>query len=304
MLIEAKQLTLTLGGHPVLTGVDLVMDGGEIYGLLGPNGAGKTTTISVLTGLRKAASGRVSVLGLDPAREPTQLRRAVGVMPEQSGYYDWMTAQDYLRWFASLYGVNMAPDQTRSHLAQVGLDADNRRPIGTYSRGMRQRLGLARALVHQPRLLILDEPTNGLDPRGRRAIHDALLELAQRRGVGILLCTHLLDDVDRLCTRVGIIDHGRIVLEGRLAQLLATRRAASRYRLRLATRQPDSELPKGLNVVAHDGQWLRVDVDGDIPAAAMWAELFTRGWNIAEIHVEGNGLEDLYLAVTEQRQAA
>lgn len=304
MLIEVKQLRLVLGARAILSGVDLSMEPGEIYGLLGPNGAGKSTTMSVLTGLRKATSGAVAVLGLDPAKQASELRRAVGVLPEQSGFYEWMNAEDYLRWFSNLYGLPLSSANAERHLAQVGLDPANRRPIGAYSRGMRQRLGLARALMNNPRLLILDEPTNGLDPRGRREIHDVLLHLAQGRDVGILLCTHLLDDVDRLCTRIGIMHHGKTVLEGCLAELLSTSRTALRYRLRLASAEPESALPPDVKVTAGEGLWRQVDVRAGKPVSAVWADLFARGWSILEIHAEGGGLEDLYLSVTEEGEPA
>ncbi len=219
MLVEIANLKLSLHDRPILKGVNLHMQVGEIYGLLGPNGAGKSTTLSVLTGLRAAASGKVSVADLDPWSQRNEVHRKIGVLPEQTGFYDWMSAPDYLGWFASLYGQKLTGADIRTHLVQVGLSADNRDPIGTYSRGMRQRLGLARTLLSDPQLLVLDEPTNGLDPRGRREIHDVLLDLTQRHGVGVLLCTHLLDDVDRLCNRIGIIHQGKTMLEGNLAEL-------------------------------------------------------------------------------------
>lgn len=219
MLLEADALMLSIRGRPILHGVSLHLERGEIYGLLGPNGAGKSTTISVLTGLRRAGAGKVLVLGQDPWAAAKAVRRRLGVLPEQAGAYEWMSAPEYLGWFAALYGCRQSASDLGERLAQVGLRADDARPIGAYSRGMKQRLGLARALVNDPELLILDEPTNGLDPRGRREIHDVLLELSRRRSVGIVLCTHLLDDVERLCTRIGIIHRGRSVLERPLAGL-------------------------------------------------------------------------------------
>jgi ABC-2 type transport system ATP-binding protein len=219
MLVNAQHLRLEIGGRPILYDVQLQMAEGEIYGLLGPNGAGKSSTLSVLTGLRPATFGAVEVAGRDPWRERVAVHREIGVLPEEMGFYGWMDAAGYLGWFAALYGRPLAHGEAEARLALVGLEAADRRPIAVYSRGMKQRLGLARALVNDPRLLILDEPTNGLDPRGRREIHDILLELSRGVGVGVLLCTHLLDDVERLCTRVGVMHEGRTVLEGELAKL-------------------------------------------------------------------------------------
>ncbi|MDB5992213.1 MAG: transporter related [Herbaspirillum sp.] len=226
MLIEIRRLKLNLGAFAVLRDVNLTLQEGQIYGLLGPNGAGKSTTISAITGLRAPTAGSVRVLGLDPAADAIQLHRRIGVLAEQAGFYDWMSADDYLRWVASLYLISLDKVETARLLGRVGLEAQRQAPIATYSSGMRQRLGLARALINQPELLILDEPTNGLDPRGRREIHDVLLDMSTNHGVGILLCTHLLDDVDRLCTRIGIIAQGQTLLEGSIADLLSAQRTA------------------------------------------------------------------------------
>ena len=236
-LVDAENLTLSIGGRPILDGVEVHLAAGDIYGLLGPNGAGKTTTLSVLTGLRRADGGSVSVLGRDPWSQHVELRRRIGVLPEQAGCYEWMSAAQYLRWFATLYGKRPTAAQLAERLARVGLDASDARPTGAFSRGMKQRLGLARALVNDPRLLILDEPTNGLDPRGRREIHDALLALA-REGVGILLSTHLLDDVTRLCSRVGILHRGHTVVEGMLGELAAGGEDLERLYLDLTSPEP------------------------------------------------------------------
>jgi ABC-2 type transport system ATP-binding protein len=304
MLVDVKDLKLAIDGRPILSGIDLGMEQGDIYGLLGPNGAGKSVTMSALTGLRKAASGKVCVLGLDPARQALELRRAIGVLPEQSGLYGWMNAENYLRWFAGLYGAPLTDGEARRQLLQVGLEPVSGQAIGTYSRGMRQRLGLARALVNKPRLLILDEPTNGLDPRGRVEIHNVLLDLARQHGVGVLLCTHLLDDVDRLCTRIGIIDHGRTILQGSLAELLSAHVAASRFRLRLAFVEPDTRIPPDVRVVAEDWPWVQLELPAGRSPTEVWEALFANGWNILEIHAEAGRLEDLYLSATQNKAAA
>lgn len=304
MLIEIGNLKLSLHGRQILAGVDMRMQPGEIYGLLGPNGAGKSTTISVLTGLREASAGSVAVLGMDPWTQRKEVHRQIGVLPEQAGFYDWMSAPDYLQWFAGLYGRRLSSSDIGQHLAQVGLDAANHQSIGTYSRGMRQRLGLARALLNSPKLLVLDEPTNGLDPRGRREIHDVLLGLSQQSGVGILLCTHLLDDVDRLCSRVAILHRGQSIIEGGLAELLASLKTGRRYRLRLLSPPDDITLPPGTRLGVKRGEWWHLDIGADLSPDAVWRSLLDSGWAIAEIHSEGGGLEDLYLKLTMTEAAA
>lgn len=302
MLIEIDKLRLSIGTTRILHDVHLSLDAGEIYGLLGPNGAGKSTTIAAAIGLLKPDAGRVRVLGNDPQHSADEIHGRLGVLPEQNGFYDWMAAEDYLSFFAALHGRNLSRNQLRQRLAIVGLHSRPRQVIGTYSHGMRQRLGLARALIADPMLLILDEPTNGLDPRGRREVHDILLELAGR-GVGILLCTHLLDDVDRLCQRVGIIVEGRTVAEGTIADLVRNEDRLARFRLRLAGEPDGAGEIDTVTVVAHEGEWWVVDLDPAITPDAAWRELLFRGWPIAEIRRDGGGLEDLYLALTERRAA-
>jgi len=169
---------------------------------------------------------------------------------------------------------------------------------------MRQRLGLARALIGDPALLILDEPTNGLDPRGRREMHDLLLRLAAD-GVAILLCTHLLDDVERLCDHVGVMVAGRTIVEGKITDLIRTHRRLPRFLLRLAGEPPPSAVGNLCHIspVTRDGDWWTVDLDAAIEPDAAWRELLFRGWPVTEIHRTGGGLEDLYLRLTEPGNA-
>jgi ABC-2 type transport system ATP-binding protein len=299
-MISVENLHASINGQDILTGIDLHVQSGDIYGLLGPNGAGKTTTIFVLLGLHQRSGGQVSVMGKDPADQAVEIRRTVGVMPEDAGFYDWMTAAKYLRWYAWLYGQPPHDVELRTLLEKVGLGPVQDRPIGSYSRGMKQRLAVARALTPRPSVLILDEPTNGLDPKGRREIHDILLDLAGNKGASVLLCTHLLDDVDRLCNRIGIIAQGCTLLEGALNKLLLEEGAGKRFRLRLERSPDTTNLPAGLTLLAKEGEWWRLQLQAGIfetPAAA-WGELWQRGWRIMEIRSEALGLEELYLNST------
>ena len=296
-MIDAENLHATIDGNEILSGLDLHLEPGDIYGLLGPNGAGKSTALSVLLGLRAYASGRVAVLGGDPAKDAVSIRRLVGVMPEKAGFYNWMSASAYLQWFARLYGVCSSGRARKILLEKVGLGAEAHRCIGSFSRGMKQRLAVARALMTQPRLLILDEPTNGLDPKGRRQIHDLLVEFAADGNTGVLLCTHLLDDVDRLCNRIGIISNGSTRFEGSLKGLMAEQGKSPRYRLRLETEPDTAKLPAGLTVLGHDSRWwhLQVQVRPSDGPGAIWRELWKRGWSILEIRAETSSLEEIYL---------
>jgi ABC-2 type transport system ATP-binding protein len=303
MLIDANHLKLSLNDAEILQDISLHLAPDEIYGLLGPNGAGKSTTIAVLLGLYRRSGGDLQLFD-ETSADPRAVRQRIGVMPERAGFYGWMSSAQYLMWYASFYGGLQQP--VAELLRLVGLRDRGDEPLGRFSHGMRQRLALARALAHGPELLILDEPTNGLDPRGRREIHDLLLQLTRERRVGILLCTHLLDDVERLCSRVGIIDRGRTVAESTLAELLGEdHQGAVRYRLRPAGPLAGAVLPRGIELLRRDGEWWDVAIAADVlpQLPRLWEQLLRDGWGITEIHAEGGGLEALYLrlrAATER----
>ncbi|MFM9939345.1 MAG: ABC transporter ATP-binding protein [Hyphomicrobiaceae bacterium] len=300
MILALDDIKLSLGGRPILKGVSLKLDKGEIYGLVGPNGAGKSTTIAVALGLLPVSSGSVRLFNRDPRVHGDALRARIGALPEQNGFHKWMTAEEYLAYFASLYRLEYASADLAARIGQVGLQAATGLPISTYSRGMKQRLGLARALIADPRLLVLDEPTNGLDPRGRREIHDIFLALVEK-GTAILLCTHLLDDVERLCSRVGFIVDGRTVAEGSIGELLQSRAKTHRFRVRLAGELPTdkSKLPLPVRILFHEGEWAIVDIPADTAPAVAWRDLVFRGWPITEIVSAGGGLEELYMDLTQ-----
>lgn len=303
MILEIKHLKVSLGGVAILHDVNLSFDEGEIYGLIGPNGAGKSTTIAAAIGLLRRDDGWVRVMGHDPQSDSKLTHARLGVLPEQSGLYDWMDATGYLAFFAALYGWRPRERDLRGRLAQVGLEPRPGQRIGTFSRGMRQRLGLARALIANPKLLILDEPTNGLDPRGRREMHDILIDLSTNHGVGILLCTHLLDDVDRLCKRIGIIAEGRTVAEGSIVDLVRSHDHPVRFQLRLSGNGSKAGVPPEITIVARNGEWCTVDLSPEVDPQTAWRELLFMGWPITEIWHEGGGIEDLYLSLTEKRAA-
>lgn len=297
-LLAIKNLSLAMGGVSVLHDVSLTVGAGEIVGLLGPNGAGKTTTMLAAVGLLPAAAGEIQLLGRDPWREGAELRRSIGVLPDPNGFYDWMTAPDYLAFFAGLYGADLDKASLARRLDAVGLSPRAGQAIGTFSRGMRQRLGLARALIADPVLLVLDEPTNGLDPRGRRDIHDLLRERA-KAGVGVLLCTHILDDVERLCSDACFIVDGRTVAEGRIETLIGSHSAHARFRLELSgpvTRAP----PANVRVIGQDQGWAMVEIDPSVTPDAAWRDLLLMGWPITAITHAGGGLEQVYMDLVQR----
>jgi ABC-2 type transport system ATP-binding protein len=216
MIISVENLVKKYNGHTALDGLNFTVEDGDIFGFLGPNGAGKTTTIRILTAIIKADSGNVLIDGHNIFREAMAVKEIINALPESNGYYEWMTAQEYLEFFSNLYEEKTSKQDIHTLLDVVGLHGKEGHLIRSYSRGMKQRLGIARTLINRPKLLFLDEPTNGLDPKGRRDIHDLLIDLNRKHGTTIFLSTHLLDDVERLCNRIAIINYGKIVREGEL----------------------------------------------------------------------------------------
>ncbi|MFP3879872.1 MAG: ABC transporter ATP-binding protein [Dehalococcoidia bacterium] len=215
--IHIDNISKTLGSREVLKGVSFDVQIGDIFGYLGPNGAGKTTTIRILLGLLQADSGELDILGHDIGLEQTRMK--IGFALDPDGLYDAMTAVENLQFYADIYEVSDAGTRISEVLDLVELAdrADDR--VGTYSKGMRQRLSLARAMVHDPKVLILDEPTAGVDPTGQIEIRKLLLEIARREQKTVLLSSHNLDEVQRICNRVALIDRGEIKLYGELEDL-------------------------------------------------------------------------------------
>lgn len=218
LAVEITGLRKEFKGNTALDGIDLTVPEGSIFGFLGPNGAGKTTTIRILTGLARPTTGTARVFGHDVMTESDQVRALVGFLPDVPGYYPWMTAEQFLRVSGKLYGVTGRRLETRiaSLLDMSGLVRTSTK-IGGYSRGMKQRLGVAQALIGEPRLIILDEPTSALDPIGRK---DVLEMIAALRGsTTVFFSTHILSDVERVCDTVAILDNGRVVKQASIASL-------------------------------------------------------------------------------------
>jgi ABC-2 type transport system ATP-binding protein len=219
MIIRVDNLVKKYNGHTALDDLDFTVEDGDIFGFLGPNGAGKTTTIRILTTILKADSGAVMIDGHNIFKEPMAVKKIINALPESSGTYEWMTAGEYLEFFTRLYEAKPSQGGIDTLLVTVGLQGKEKQAIRSFSRGMKQRLGIARALINRPKLLFLDEPTNGLDPQGRKDIHDLLINLNRKQGTTVFLSTHLLDDVERLCNRIAIINYGKIVRVGEMDRL-------------------------------------------------------------------------------------
>jgi ABC-2 type transport system ATP-binding protein len=221
-LIELRQLTKRYGEKTAVDDVSLDVFGGEIFGFLGPNGAGKTTTIKAVVGLLQPTSGTVRVAGHDIQQDPLQAKAASGYVPDEPNLYPKLTGRELLRFVGDLYGVPAAQVDRRLEelLRLFDLTAVADDTIDSYSHGMRQKTSLAAALVHDPKVLVLDEPTVGLDPKSARLIKDILRQLAER-GAAIFLSTHILEIAERMCDRIGIIHQGRLIAAGTMAELRA-----------------------------------------------------------------------------------
>ena len=232
--VEAQGLGRDYGSFVAVDDLTFAVQPGEILGVLGPNGAGKTTAIRVLTTILAPTRGSFAIAGIH-GRRVSEIRSWIGVLPESAGYPERQTGEEFVRYFARLYGRSRmdARAVAQELLEEVGL-ADRRRSlVSSYSRGMRQRLGIARAFVNEPRVVFLDEPTLGLDPAGQRQILGTVRRVAADRGVAVLLSTHLLAEVEETCSRVLILNRGRMVAEGTVADIVRKAEAPRKGRIRV-----------------------------------------------------------------------
>jgi ABC-2 type transport system ATP-binding protein len=311
--VEAEELTRTYGALTAVDGLTFSLDEGRILGVLGPNGAGKTTAIRMLTTILPPSAGRFAVDGVPGGRE-REIRRRIGVLPESAGYPGRETGQEYLAYHARLHGCSAAQAVAAAGrlLAEVGLEGRGSALIQTYSRGMRQRLGIARALVNDPAVVFLDEPTLGLDPQGQRDVLQMVRSLARDRGVTVLLSTHLLDEVEQVCTDVIILNRGRVAALGPVAAVVS--RAAAPRSARLRT-DPD-RLEEAARLLGAVDAVTTVRAAGERPgevaielttalpaaaaAAAALAALLEAGVPVAEFALEGGRLSDAFLEVVSR----
>lgn len=218
IMIQTKDLTKEYNGFKAVDKLNLKVDKGQIYGFLGPNGAGKTTTILMLLGILKPTRGEIYIMGELLSKGALSLKKKIGVVSEIQHVYKEMTAEEYLSFFASIYRVKNKQGRIGELLSAVNLLEVKNKKLGTFSRGMQQKIGFARALLHEPQLLLLDEPVSGLDPAGIRQIRD-LIERENKRGRTIFISSHLLSEVEKLCTKVAIINKGRLLAEDTMRNL-------------------------------------------------------------------------------------
>lgn len=304
-MVEVAGLGKSFGSRRVLDQVNFSVQRGELVGLLGPNGAGKTTTLSILATILTPDEGKVTIAGFDLARDRAAIRARLGLVPQGLALYPSLTALENLALFARLRGAS-APQAHRvceEALNEVGLAEHGHRTVGLLSGGMKRRLNLACALVHRPQVLLLDEPTVGVDPQSRERILGTIKELGQS-GTAVLYCTHYMDEVERLCNRVVLIDHGRVVAAGSVAELIAL--AGGRPRIELYFHDPPASgwhlgLP-GVNELTPAPSPNHTVLQFD--SLAQVHELLARaqaGGQILEFTVHSPNLSDAFMALTGHR---
>ncbi|HET9258675.1 MAG TPA: ABC transporter ATP-binding protein [Acidimicrobiia bacterium] len=306
--IYTSKLTKQYGDLVVVDGLDLDIATGEIFGLLGPNGAGKTTTILMLLGLTDPSAGSMEVLGMDPRRNPLEVKRRVGYLPDAVGFYDDLSGRQNLRFTARLNHVPDADRRIDELLEEVGLAAAGDQRTGEYSRGMKQRLGLADALVKDPSILILDEPTTAIDPEGVAEILDMIRSLARERDVTVLLSSHLLNQVQAVCDRVAVFVAGSVVAQGTPHELAAQQEGNVRVEFRFAE-GTDSALDR-LERIASVGDvvegtapdsWVALVEMGAIPDTVN--ELVEAGVKLTGVRRLDEDLDAVYRRYFEKREA-
>ncbi len=299
--IVTQGLTKHYGTKIAVNNLDLTVRRGEVFGLLGPNGAGKTTTILMLLGLTEPTAGKAEILGLDCARNPLRVKSVVGYLPDSVGFYGDMTGRENLRFTGRLNGLDGKELEERIDrlIERVGMEEAADRRTETYSRGMKQRLGIADVLIKNPEIIIMDEPTLGIDPEGMRELLAMIRRLSEEDGITILISSHQLHQIQQVCDRVGIFVEGRLIATGTLGELEEQIRRDSNYILEVETAPCDDRL---LGMIGRQEGVLDIRKEGSrfiITSTTDFREqltgfLGTNGYTILHLHQRGGDLDEIY----------
>ena len=305
MIATLSGVEKSYGEVRALDGIDLEIPDGSVFGLIGPNGAGKTTSMMVISTLLARDSGKVEVVGVDPQDDPKGVRRLLGYMPDFFGFYENLTTREYLEFFAAASDIKGPKRKAvvTDLLALVDLDQKADADVNSLSRGMKQRLSLARALVHDPQLLVLDEPASGLDPRARVQLRELIAELS-RLGKTVIISSHILSELEGICSHLAVIDDGKVKAYGDLDEI---RRALTSNR-RVTIRMPDDRVDDVAQLLGAQAHVSEIDVEkgrvrfvlagDDQESARLLGQVVSGGTEVAEWRVDAAGLEELFLQIT------
>jgi ABC-2 type transport system ATP-binding protein len=306
--IEVRGLSRYFGGIKAVDRVTYNVEPGEVFGVLGPNGSGKTTMVRLINGVLAPTEGEIRVLGLDPATRGPDVRRQTGVLTETPSLYERLTARDNLHLFATLYDVPEAkvPVRVNETLALFGLTDRADDKAGGFSKGMKQRLALARALIHEPQILFLDEPTAALDPEASQQVTNLIEELSHQSGRTVFLATHNLDEAQRLCDRVAVVNKGRLLAVGAPADLARDLWSARWLDFELQTPPPAAVLEAlhamdWVNEVVSDNTRLAVQMSNDTLTPLLVAEVVRLGGQIMRVNPREHSLEEIYFELQKRR---
>lgn len=305
--LKTNNLVKKFNGFAAVDGISLSVPAGAIYGFLGPNGAGKTTTLKMLVGMTEATSGTIEIFGEKVERGSLLKRSDIGFLPDVPGFYDWMNAVEFLDFCGTLYKLNKneRTKRIKELLVLVGLEKAKYKKIGTYSRGMKQRLGIAQALMNQPKIIFLDEPVSALDPLGRKEVMDVIAKLAGK--VTVFFSSHILADVERICDRVVIIDQGKVVLEDSLASI---KQVGLQHLIEIevdATEDLEKlaklEVKTWCKEAIMNTKSIRLDVeDIDLATQSIYAFLLQEKINVKKLVVVEPTLEDVFMKVVQHER--
>ena len=307
--IQTDRLSRSFGQIRAVDELSIQVDQGTVFGFLGPNGAGKTTTIRLLLGLLEPTGGKAEVLGLDTRAQSVQIRERSGALLENTGLYERLSAEDNLDFYGRVWHLSSADRQARIHelLSGVGLYDRRKETVANWSRGMKQKLAVARVLLHRPELVFLDEPTSGLDPVAAAALHEDLQSLAQKHGVSVFLTTHNLSEAEKLCQRVAVIRQGRLAVVGSPDEL---RMSQGGPRLEIVGRGfTDSILlalkqrPEVAEVNPND-RHIEIHLKGDVDTSPLVQLLVNNGVQIDEVRRGKASLEEVFLTLMEEDKNA
>ena len=295
--IQSLSKTYT-GGKEALKQLSLSLSAGEVFGFLGPNGAGKTTTVKLLTGVLTPSGGSCEILGVNPNTQPEKAHLLSGIVTEHAQMYDNLTGIENLLFYATAFGLKQKEGEQRGELLLRELDLMEAkdRKLATYSTGMRQRLSLARALLHRPKVLFLDEPTSGLDPESAQNVNQMIQNLARKEGITIFLCTHQLRYAQEICTRYGLIEQGSLLASGTLEELRA------RVFITKTLCVCASAVPDGLNFVKRGANEFEVNIRDKKEIPGLVRKLVEAGEDIYSVNLMEPSLEDIYFALTAGRK--